>query len=140
MNNSPMSKAIKPLKVNTTELVVLKSYALGMSDLAIMRLPDVSRNKLISIRFKLFKKLDVSNVYSAVNKAMYTGILNKKNFIDESLKEQTLKFIELSFNRIELFQGNTEQMKWEWYKILLEYTGFLSNKIKEIKKIPPKRD
>ena len=125
------------ISLSDKESMVLRSYALGMGDIAIFKTLKLSRIQLNQIAQSLLDKFCVQNQYHLVKKAYRVGYLDQSNFILEDIKTKTLDFIETHQNRIGQI-SLSEKGKWEFYKLLLGYLKEIGEI--ENKKIPPKRD
>ena len=125
------------ISLSDKESMVLRSYALGMGDIAICKTLKLSRIQLNQIAQSLLDKFCVQNQYHLVKKAYRVGYLDQSNFILEDIKTKTLDFIETHLNRIGQI-SLSEKGKWEFYKLLLGYLKEIGEI--ENKKIPPKRD
>lgn len=130
-------------KINDSEYAVLRSYALGLSDVSIRQLLSLDVADFNRIQSSLFQKLDVQNPYFAVKRAYEKGLLCAIGYTDEVVKTKTLEFLENHIRKFQELPASREKAIWECYDLLLEFRNDL-NEIREKsgdhKKIPPKRD
>ena len=128
----------KHLNLSPIEYTILRSYIMGLSEIALRQLLDCTRQELNHYLYDLCKKFRVENVYMLINKALLLGIISDQNYAPEYIKQATLAFIEAAED---LPMGSEEYTKNKWmiYSYLLEYHCFIYENLK-IKKIPPKRD
>ncbi|MDA9361343.1 hypothetical protein N9R08_02490 [Flavobacteriaceae bacterium] len=130
-------------KINDSEYAVLRSYALGLSDVSIRQLLSLELADFNRIQSRLFQKLDVQNPYFAVKRAYEKGLLCAIGYTDEVVKTKTLAFLENHIRKFQELPASREKAIWECYDLLLEFRNNL-NEIREKsgdhKKIPPKRD
>ena len=130
-------------KINDSEYAVLRSYALGLSDVSIQQMLSLDVENFNRIQSSLYQKLDVQNPYFAVKRAYEKGILCAIGYTDEVVKTKTLEFLENHIRKFQEISASREKAIWECYDLLLEFRNDL-NEIREKnvdhKKIPPKRD
>ena len=134
-------------KLTAKEFLVLRSYALGMSEQQLYKLLEVSQLKFLKIKKDLMQKLAVQNMYTAVRKGFELRLLDPINYMDEAIKSKTLDFLEKHESDFLMTRDVAGNPLWRYYPLLLKYYTFISgeeykekNPKMKNKKIPPKRD
>ena len=146
-----MKKDSIPSYTSTTltakEFLVLRSYALGMSEQQLYKLLEVSQLKFLKIKKDLMQKLAVQNMYTAVRKGFELRLLDPINYMDEAIKSKTLDFLEKHESDFLLTREVAGNPLWRYYPLLLKYHTYISGDEcqdqkpkRKNKKIPPKRD
>ncbi len=130
-------------KINDSEYTVLRSYALGLSDVSIRQMLSLDVVNFKRIISSLFQKLEVQNPYFAVKRAYEKGLLCAIGYTDEVVRTKTLEFLENHIRKFQELPASREKAIWECYDLLLEFRNDLNGireESDEHKKIPPKRD
>ncbi len=108
-------------KLTTKEFLMLRSYALGMSEQQLQKLLEVNSPKFYKVKHSLLQKLDAQNMYTAVRKGFRLRLLDPINYMEETVKSKTLDFLEkneLAFHKAKEVTGNSI---WRFYPLLLKY-------------------
>ena len=67
----------KHLNLSPIEYTILRSYIMGLSEIALRQLLDCTRQELNHYLYDLCKKFRVENVYMLINKALQLGIISE---------------------------------------------------------------
>ena len=128
-----MYSKIKPEANNSLtsyEMIILKSFALGLGCDTIQSLLEINADTYQSYCQVIFKKLNTCNAYAAVHKAFQMGLLQPKEDLTENIKTFALEFASLKQHRIQSsIEGDEKQSLWELYDILLEFQSCLEIQI-----------
>lgn len=120
-----MYTKIKPVNKNaltSSEMTILKSFALGLGCDTIQSLLEIDAETYQSYCQQIFQKLDTCNAYTAVHKAFQTGLLHPKEYLSENIKSFALEFSVLKHHRFQsCTEGDKKQSLWELYDLLLEF-------------------
>jgi len=116
---TPQSRIQKSL--SNSELIILKSIALGLSCDTIRDLLEISKETYEKHCQNLFQKLDVCNAYAAVQKAYQVNILKSKEFTPEKVKGFALKFAHEYEEHFKSSKEDSKKTIWELYEMLLEF-------------------
>ena len=146
-----MKKESIPSYTSTTltakEFLVLRSYALGMSEQQLCKLLEVNPLKFLKIKKDLMQKLAVQNMYTAVRKGFELRLLDPINYMDEAIKSKTLDFLEKHESDFLMTRDVAGNPLWRYYTLLLKYHTYIcgdesqdQKPKRKNKKIPPKRD
>ena len=134
-------------KLTAKEFLVLRSYALGMSEQQLCKLLEVNQLKFLKIKKELMQKLAVHNMYTAVRKSFELRLLDPINYMDEAIKSKTLDFLEMHESDFLLTREVAGNPLWRYYPLLLKYHTYIcgdesqdQKPKRKNKKIPPKRD
>ena len=116
---------IPPIRINkslsSSELIILKSIALGMGCNTIRDLLEISEETYDQYCSNLFEKLEVCNMYAAVQKAYYLKILMNKEYTSEKVKCSALMYAHEFQERFKSIKLDSKQTVWELYDMLLEF-------------------
>ena len=108
--------------LTSTELTILKSFALGLGCEATQSLLEISAQKYQELSQSVFNKLNTCNAYMAVQVAFQTGILPVKEYVMENVKSFALEFALEEHGRFHHLQEmKDKQTLWELYDVLLEF-------------------
>ena len=120
-----MKKESIPSYTSTTltakEFLVLRSYALGMSEQQLCKLIEVNPLKFLKIKKDLMQKLAVQNMYTAVRKGFELRLLDPINYMDEEIKSKTLDFLEKHESDFLMTRDVAGNPLWRYYPLLLKY-------------------
>lgn len=124
--------------LSQNELLLLRSYAVGMGSDSIIDLLDITEQEYCQIEKKLFHKLQANNVYCAVMTAFRMNILSAKEYSPEAVKA-----VALAYAHKVVMQTNTQTKApkhniWELYELLLDFEAYriVASFRKNIKKNP----
>ena len=125
MYYSPQS--LKQPQLKSSELVILKSLALGLGCDTIKNLLELSEEEFEKKLNSLYTKLQVGNSYTAVGVAFKKGILREKEFTSEKIKSIVLEF---ATENVSLFapevEKNNKQL-WALYDFLLDSLSYVDD-------------
>ena len=125
MYYSPQS--LKQPQLKSSELVILKSLALGLGCDTIKNLLELSEEEFEKKLNSLYTKLQVCNSYTAVGVAFKKGILREKEFTSEKIKSIVLEF---ATENVSLFapevEKNNKQL-WALYDFLLDSLSYVDD-------------
>jgi DNA-binding CsgD family transcriptional regulator len=114
-----------PIRINkslsSSELIILKSIALGLGCNTIRDLLEISEETYDQYCSNLFEKLEVCNMYAAVQKAYYLKILMNKEYTSEKVKCSALMYAHEFQERFKSIKLDSKQTVWELYDMLLEF-------------------
>jgi len=122
------------ISLHPTEIVILKSMALGMSCQMIQKLLEIKDDDYKRFCSSVFAKLNVNNPYAAVRIAYRKKIISEKEYCLESIKAMALEFASKKTNDLKQVQNDQKQLLWVFYDLLLEFETqvenfFLSSKV-----------
>ncbi|MGD2005550.1 MAG: hypothetical protein PVJ91_06015 [Flavobacteriaceae bacterium] len=122
------------ISLHPSEIVILKSMALGMGCQMIQKLLEINSIDYERFCSSLFAKLNVSNPYAAVRIAFRKKIISEKEYSIEAIKSLALEFATQRMNDLEQVKGDQKQLLWVFYDLLVEFEiqvedYFLSNQI-----------
>lgn len=122
------------ISLHPTEIVILKSMALGMSCQMIQKLIEINDIDYERFCASIFAKLNVSNPYAAVRIAFRKKIISEKEYSLESIKSLALEFATKKMNELDQVKNDQKQLLWIFYDLLLEFEiqvedYFLSNQV-----------
>lgn len=80
------------ISLHPSEIVILKSMALGMSCQMIQKLIEINNEDYERYCASIFVKLNVNNPYAAVRIAFRKKIISEKEYTLESIKSMALEF------------------------------------------------
>ena len=123
-------KTVDSAKITDFEYSFLRSYALGLSEVAIQQMLSLSKEDFKNIKYSLFQKLEVQNTYFAVKRAYECGLLCAIGYTDEVIKSKTLSFLENNIEEFQKISKTREKAIWACYDLLLEFRNEL-NSIRE---------
>lgn len=108
------------------ELLILRSWALGMGDLDIQRLMGLGPKAYQKKRYEILTKLDVMNCYAAVNKAFRIRLMVQKEYTTESIKTFALSFAykKTQYGDTEVTEASKQEL-WELYDTLVDFERYL---------------
>ena len=119
MQIKPQTRVHKAL--SSSELIILKSIALGLGCDTIRDLLEISKETYNQHCASLYEKLGVCNAYAAVQKAYFTKVLKTKEYTSEKIKCFALKFAHEYQERFKSISLDSKQTIWELYDMLLEF-------------------
>lgn len=128
-------QSLKQPQLKSTELVILKSLALGLGCETIKNLLELTEIEFEKKLSSLYLKLQVCNVYSAVVVAFKTGILKEKEFTSEKVKSAVLEFATQNTTRFSSNSKQSNKQLWGLYDLLLDFLLYMddhNNKIKQL--------
>ncbi len=122
------------ISLHPTEIVILKSMALGMSCQMIQKLLEIKDDDYERFCSSVFAKLNVNNPYAAVRIAYRRKIISEKEYCLESIKAMALEFASKKTKELKQVQNDQKQLLWVFYDLLLEFETqvedfFLSSKV-----------
>ena len=104
-----------------SELIILRSIALGLGCDTIRDLLELSMPDYQKMCMGLFEKLQVCNAYAAVQTAYHNNILKTKEYTPEKVKGIALKYADLFQKNPITKNEDRKRMVWELYDLLLEF-------------------
>lgn len=115
----------RPLKKNNnlthTEILLLRSYAIGMGKGGVQDLLNINDKDYEKIEESLFRKLHVNNAYYAVMTAFRKKLVSAKEFCPEKIKAAALAFAHKAsmqnYSKVKTIQQKT----WQLYDLLLSF-------------------
>jgi len=119
MFTKPQSRT-QPI-LNSSELVILKSIALGLGFETIRNLLKITETSFQKRCESIFAKLQVCNAYMAVQVAFQKEILIEKEFTTEKIKTLALEFATQNIDRLEKHSIDSKKSLWELYDMLIEF-------------------
>jgi len=122
------------ISLHPSEIVILKSMALGMSCQMIQKLIEINNEDYERYCASIFAKLNVNNPYAAVRIAFRKKIISEKEYTLESIKSMALEFATKKMNELDQVKNDEKQLLWIFYDLLLEFEiqiedYFLSNQV-----------
>ena len=88
------------VSLNSNEMVILKSIALGLGCNTIIKLLEITESNYQSVCQSIYTKMGVHNSFTAVQFAFKNGLLQEKEFTSEKLKGLALEFATKNIDRI----------------------------------------
>ena len=125
MYYSPQS--LKQPQLKSSELVILKSLALGLGCDTIKNLLELSEEELKKKLNSLYTKLQVCNSYTAVGVAFKKGILREKEFTSEKIKSIVLEFATENVSRFAPEVEKNNKQLWALYDFLLDSLSYVDD-------------
>jgi DNA-binding CsgD family transcriptional regulator len=125
MHLKPQTRTIESL--SDSELVILRSIALGLDCDTIRDLLEISHETYTQRCESLFHKLGVCNAYAAVRKAFLCKILVNKEYSPEKVKTLALKYAHHFDEEILSKYSDTKGTIWELYDMMLEFYSEVEN-------------
>ncbi|MDC3133076.1 hypothetical protein OA501_02565 [Flavobacteriaceae bacterium] len=107
--------------LHSSETMVLKSIALGLSDHMIQKLFEINNDELDKLRSSLYTKLNVNNSYAAVRVAYQKNLLKEKDYCTEKIRALALRTASDKVNVLSGALGDSKEVLWELYDVLLEF-------------------
>ena len=123
MYYSPQS--LKQPQLKSSELVILKSLALGLGCDTIKNLLELSEEEFEKKLNSLYTKLQVCNSYTAVGVAFKKGILREKEFTSEKIKSIVLEFASENVSRFAPEVEKNNKQLWALYDFLLDFLSYV---------------
>jgi DNA-binding CsgD family transcriptional regulator len=117
LNNLPFLKS--------TELILLKSLALGLGCETIQNLLEISSSEFHKRLESIFTKLQVCNTYAAVKKAFRIQLLNEKEFVSEKIKSNSLVFATRHYDCLKKISSDSNKGLWDFYELLLDFFQYI---------------
>ena len=117
----PDPQSLKQPILISSELIIIKSIALGLGCSTIKNLLEISESEFENRLRSIFSKLQECNLYSAVEVAFKKGLLNKKEFASETTKSFALAFASKNINRLQTHPATSKNALWELYDLLLDF-------------------
>lgn len=117
LNNQPFLKS--------TELILIKSLALGLGCETIQNLLEISSSEFHKRLESIFTKLQVCNTYAAVKKAFRIGLLNEKEFVSEKIKSNSLVFATRHYDCLKKISSDSNKGLWDFYELLLDFFQYI---------------
>jgi DNA-binding CsgD family transcriptional regulator len=114
--------------LTSSELVILKSFALGLGCDTIRQLLEISPKDYDKYCKNIFSKLQVSNAYTAVRIAFKNKILKEKEYTLEKVKAFALEFATKNVIRFETVNKEPKENLWDLYDILLDFHTKIESK------------
>jgi len=108
-------------KLDSTELMILKSLALGLGYDFIQSLMEITEECYKHHCKSIYSKLGAYNSYTAVNNAFRMNILERKEYIDEHIKGFALKFAQENKVKFESASKDSKKTIWKLYDLLLDF-------------------
>ena len=130
MQLKPQTRIFETL--TSSELIILRSIALGLGCDTIRDLLEISKETYESHCQSLFQKLQVCNAYTAVQKAYYNNLLKNKEYTPEKVKSCALKFAHEYEERISSSGKNSKKTIWELYDMLLEFHNQVESSLMKV--------
>jgi len=118
-------QSIKQSELNSQELVILKSLALGLGCDTIKNLLDFSELEFEKKLSSLYRKLQVCNAYTAVGAAFRKRILNEKDFTSEKSKSIALEFATQNVHRLKTVSEDSNKLLWNTYDLLIDFLLYM---------------
>jgi len=110
------------VSLNSNEMVILKSIALGLGCNTIIKLLEITESNYQSVCQSICTKMGVHNSFTAVQFAFKNGLLQEKEFTSEKLKGLALEFATKNIDRIKpLSERDPKKCLWEFYDLLLDF-------------------
>ena len=125
MYYSPQS--LKQPQLKSSELVILKSLALGLGCDTIKNLLELSEEEFKKKLNSLYTKLQVCNSYTAVGVAFKKGILREKEFTSEKIKSIVLEFATENVSLFAPEVEKTNKQHWALYDFLLDFLSYVDD-------------
>ena len=125
MYYSPQS--LKQPQLKSSELVILKSLALGLGCDTIKNLLELSEEEFKKKLNSLYTKLQVCNSYTAVGVAFKKGILREKEFTSEKIKSIVLEFASENVSRFAPEVEKNNKQLWALYDFLLDFLSYVDD-------------
>ena len=125
MYYSPQS--LKQPQLKSSELVILKSLALGLGCDTIKNLLELSEEEFEKKLNSLYTKLQVGNSYTAVGVAFKKGILREKEFTSEKIKSIVLEFATENVSRFAPEVEKNNKQLWALYDFLLDFLSYVDD-------------
>lgn len=125
MYYSPQS--LKQPQLKSSELVILKSLALGLGCDTIKNLLELSEEEFKKKLNSLYTKLQVCNSYTAVGVAFKKGILREKEFTSEKIKSIVLEFATENVSRFAPEVEKNNKQLWALYDFLLDFLSYVDD-------------
>ena len=125
MYYSPQS--LKQPQLKSSELVILKSLALGLGCDTIKNLLELSEEEFKKKLNSLYTKLQVCNSYTAVGVAFKKGILREKEFTSEKIKSIVLEFATENVSRYAPEVEKNNKQLWALYDFLLDFLSYVDD-------------
>ena len=125
MYYSPQS--LKQPQLKSSELVILKSLALGLGCDTIKNLLELSEEEFEKKLNSLYTKLQVCNSYTAVGVAFKKGILREKEFTSEKIKSIVLEFASENVSRFAPEVEKNNKQLWALYDFLLDFLSYVDD-------------
>jgi hypothetical protein len=125
MYYSPQS--LKQPQLKSSELVILKSLALGLGCDTIKNLLELSEEEFEKKLNSLYTKLQVCNSYTAVGVAFKKGILREKEFTSEKIKSIVLEFATENVSRFAPEVEKNNKQLWALYDFLLDFLSYVDD-------------
>lgn len=117
LNSTPNTDVI----LHSSEIIVLKSIALGLSDHMIQKLFEINNDELDKLRTSLHTKLNVNNSYAAVRVAYQKNLLKEKDYCTEKIRALALETASNKMDVLSGVLGDSKEVLWELYDVLLEF-------------------
>ena len=130
MYTKPQSRTL-PL-LNSSELVILKSIALGLGLETIRNLLEISESTFKKRCDSIFTKLQVCNAYMAVKVAFQKEILMEKEFTTEKIKTKALEFATQNVDRLQKNPFDSKKTLWEFYDLLIDFKVLMDKEHQEV--------
>ena len=125
MYYSPQS--LKQPQLKSSELIILKSLALGLGCDTIKNLLELSEEEFEKKLNSLYTKLQVCNSYTAVGVAFKKGILREKEFTSEKIKSIVLEFATENVSRFAPEVEKNNKQLWALYDFLLDFLSYVDD-------------
>lgn len=130
MFTKPQSRT-QPI-LNSSELVILKSIALGLGCETIRNLLEITETSFQKRCESIFAKLQVCNAYMAVQVAFQKEILIEKEFTTEKIRKLALEFATQNINRLEKHPIDSKKSLWELYDLLIDFKVRMDKQYQEV--------
>lgn len=108
-------------RLNSSEIVLLKSIALGLEFNTIQELLDMTNDEFEHLNATVLSKLQVNNFYAAVRVAYQNNLLKEKEFCSEKVKALALEIASNKTEEFAPFFEDSKRMLWELYDFLIEF-------------------
>lgn len=120
-------QSLKQPQLKSTELVILKSLALGLGCDTIKNLLEFSDEDFEKKLNSLYTQLQVCNAFTAVGVAFKLGILKEKEFTSEKMKSAVLEFAAQNICRFPSDSKDSKKQLWDFYDLLLDFTLYMDD-------------
>ena len=124
LNNASLGNPSK--NYSDREMLILRSWALGMGELEIQRLMGINAETYQQHQNTILTKLEVMNCYTAVTKAFRLRLIARKEYTAESIKTFALSF---AYKKTEygstVETETTKKDLWELYDTLVDFESYL---------------